>query len=95
MKIDDKEIERLLEGFESEDIKIPEELGEKLDLKLKELKPKKYKRWISVSVASILILGISYAISPSFRTFGDTVFKYIFGDIGIENQVIKVHLDKI
>ncbi len=40
MKIDDKEIERLLEGFESEDIKIPEELGEKLDLKLKELKPK-------------------------------------------------------
>lgn len=87
MKIDDKEIERLLEGFESEDIKIPEELGEKLDLKLKELKPKKYKRWISVSVASILILGISYAISPSFRTFGDTVFKYIFGDIGIENAV--------
>ncbi len=66
---------------------MPEELDEKLNIKLKELKPKKYKKWISASVASILIIGVSYSIIPSFKTFGDTVFKYIFGDIGVENAV--------
>lgn len=87
MKIDDKEIEKLLEDFDGENIKVPEELDEKLNIKLKELKPKKYKKWISASVASILIIGVSYSIIPSFKTFGDTVFKYIFGDIGVENAV--------
>lgn len=85
MKIDDKEIEKLLEDFDGENIRVPGELDEKLNMKLKELKPKKYKKWISASVASILVLGVSYSTVPSFRTFGDTVFKYIFGDIGIEN----------
>lgn len=87
MKINDKEIEKLLEDFDGENIKVPEELDEKLNIKLKELKPKKYKKWISASVASILIIGVSYSIIPSFKTFGDTVFKYIFGDIGVENAV--------
>lgn len=87
MKIDDKEIEKLLEDFDGENIKVPEELDEKLNIKLKELKPKKYKKWISASVASILIIGVSYGTIPSFKTFGDTVFKYIFGDIGVENAV--------
>lgn len=87
MKIDDKEIEKLLEDFDGENIKVPEELDEKLNIKLKELKPKKYKKWISASVASVLIIGVSYSIIPSFKTFGDTVFKYIFGDIGVENAV--------
>lgn len=85
MKIDDKEIEKLLEDFDGENIKVPEELDEKLNIKLKELKPKKYKKWISASVASILIIGVSYGTIPSFKTFGDTVFKYIFGDVGVEN----------
>lgn len=87
MKIDDKEIEKLLEDFDGENIKVPEELDEKLNIKLKELKPKKYKKWISASVASILIIGVSYGTIPSFKTFGDTVFKYIFGDVGVENAV--------
>lgn len=87
MKIDDKEIEKLLEDFKGENIKVPEELDEKLNIKLKELKPKKYKKWISASVASILIIGVSYGTIPSFKTFGDTVFKYIFGDVGVENAV--------
>lgn len=87
MKIDDKDIEKLLEDFDDENIKVPEELDEKLNKKLKELKPKKYKKWLSASVASILIMGVLYSTIPSFKTFGDTVFKYIFGDIGVENAV--------
>ncbi len=87
MKIDDKDIEKLLEDFDGENVKVPEELDEKLNQKLKELKPKKYKKWLSASVASILIIGVSYSTIPSFKTFGDTVFKYIFGDIGVENAV--------
>lgn len=87
MKIDDKEIEKLLEDFDGGNIKVPEELDEKLNIKLKELKPKKYKKWLSASVASILIIGILYSTIPPFKTFGDTVFKYIFGDIGVENAV--------
>lgn len=87
MKIDDKDIEKLLESFDGENIRVPEELDEKLNQKLKELKYKKYKKWISASVASILIIGVSYSTIPSFKTFGDTVFKYIFGDIGVENAV--------
>lgn len=84
---EEKEIEKLLSEFESENIKIPGELDERLNVKLKELKPKKYKKWAVTSVASILIIGVSYAFVPSFRTFADTMFKYIFGDIGIENAV--------
>lgn len=57
-------------------------------MKLKQLKPKKkYKKWLSASVASLLIISVSYSVVPSFKTFGDTVFKYIFGDIGVENAV--------
>ena len=84
---EEKEIEKLLSEFESENIKIPGELDERLNVKLKELKPKKYKKWAVTSVASILIIGVSYAFVPSFRTFADTMFRYIFGDIGIENAV--------
>ena len=84
---EEKEIEKLLSEFESENIKIPDELDEILNTKLKELKPKKYKKWAITSVASILIIGVSYAFVPSFRTFADTMFRYIFGDIGIENAV--------
>ena len=84
---EEKEIEKLLSEFESENIKIPDELDERLNTKLKELKPKKYKKWAITSVASILIIGVSYAFVPGFRTFADTMFKYIFGDIGIENAV--------
>ena len=84
---EEKEIEKLLSEFESENIKIPDELDERLNTKLKELKPKKYKKWAITSVASILIIGVSYAFVPSFRTFADTMFRYIFGDIGIENAV--------
>ena len=38
---EEKEIEKLLSEFENEDIKIPDELDERLNDKLKELKPKK------------------------------------------------------
>lgn len=88
MKIDDKEIEKLLENFDGENINVPDELEEKLNIKLKELKPnKKYKKCIYALVASILVVCVSYGTIPSFRIFGDTVFKYIFGDIGVENAV--------
>ena len=84
---EEKEIEKLLSEFENEDIKIPDELDKRLNTKLKELKPKKYRKWAITSVASILIIGVSYAFVPTFRTFADTMFRYIFGDIGIENAV--------
>ena len=48
---EEKEIEKLLSEFESENIKIPDELDERLNTKLKELKPKKYKKWAITSVA--------------------------------------------
>lgn len=87
MKIDDKEIEKLLQDFSGEDIEVPKELDEKLKLKLEELKPRKNKTWSVKLVASILILIMSYIFVPSFQTFANTAFKYIFGDVGVENAV--------
>ncbi|WP_195251454.1 DUF5643 domain-containing protein [Romboutsia sp. 1001713B170207_170306_H8] len=87
MRIYDNDIEKLLEEFESEEIKVPDKLDDKLNLKLKELKLNPYKKWIVSSAASILVIGISYITIPSFRSFGDSVFKYIFSDIGFENAV--------
>lgn len=87
MKIDDKEIEELLKGFESEEIKIPNSLDEKIHNKLEEIKPKKTKKRIITVIASILIMIVSYSTIPSFKSFANQVFMYIFGDIGIENAV--------
>ena len=89
---EEKEIEKLLSEFENEDIKIPDELDERLNDKLKELKPKKYRKWAITSVASILIIGVSYAFVPGFRTFADTMFKYIFGDFDIIVNRVEVGL---
>ena len=88
MKIDDKEIEKLLEDFDGENIKVPDELDEKLNMRLKELRPKKkHKKWAMAFASSILILMMSYIFVPSFKTFADTAFQYIFEDVGIENAV--------
>ena len=65
---EEKEIEKLLSEFESENIKIPGELDERLNVKLKELKPKKYKKWAVTSVASILIIGVSFALKIETET---------------------------
>lgn len=85
MKIDDKEIDKLLEEFKSEKIKVPEILDEKLNTKLNEIRPKNKNKLIKSLIASILILVLSYSTIPGFKTFADNVFKYILGDIGIEN----------
>lgn len=85
MRIDEKDIDKLLEEFEGEDIKIPETLDTRLNEKLKELKPKKKNRFVKSLIASVAILVLSYSVIPGFKTFADNVFKYIFGDIGIEN----------
>ncbi|MGL5347716.1 MAG: DUF4179 domain-containing protein [Peptostreptococcaceae bacterium] len=85
MKIDDKEIDKLLEEFNSEEIKLPEILDEKLNTKLNELRPKKKNKFMKSLIASIVILVLSYSTIPGFKTFADNVFKYILGDIGIEN----------
>ena len=87
MKIDDKEIDKLLEDFHGENIKVPQILDEKLNDMLEELKPRKSKKALKSVIASILILIISYTTIPHFKTFADNVFKYIFGDIGVENAV--------
>lgn len=87
MKIDDKEINKLLEEFKGKDINVPQELDYKLNQKLNELKPKKKNVFIKSLVASIMILILSYSIVPEFKTFADNIFKYIFGDIGVENAV--------
>lgn len=85
MNIEDKDINKLLQDFEGEDIKVPKNLDDKLNNKLKELKPKKYKKILLSTIASILIFILSYSIIPSFKTFANQVFKYIFGDVGVEN----------
>ena len=44
MKIEDKDIDKLLEDFQGADIKVPDNLDEKLNEKLNSIKPnKKYK----------------------------------------------------
>lgn len=89
MRIDDKDIDKLLEGFESKDIEIPTNLERKLNKKLIELKPKnsdKYK-FIKLAMVGALVLLVSYSIIPPFRSFANDMFKYIFGDIGIENAI--------
>lgn len=89
MKIEDKDIDKLLEDFQGKDIKIPENLDEKLNEKLNSIKPKdnKYKSVTKYLIASVLMCILSYGFIPSFRTFSDNVFEYIFGDLGIENAV--------
>ncbi|MBC5995301.1 hypothetical protein EAI30_07480 [Romboutsia ilealis] len=87
MKIDDKEIDKLLYGFQGDDIDIPSELDLKLNNKLEEIKPKGNKNKIIAVVASILLLSISYTTIPSFKSFANQIFSYLFSDIGIENAI--------
>ncbi len=87
MKIDDKDIEKMLENFNSEEIEVPKELDERLNQKLKSIKPKKSKKVLIATVASILVISLSYTTIHSFKTFADGVIKYIFGDAGIDNAV--------
>ena len=85
--LEEKQIDELLSQFEGENIEIPKELDDRLNLKLEELRPKKYKKWMISSVAIIIVMVFSYNFVLPFRSFADTMFKYIFGDIGIENAV--------
>ncbi|MGL5313691.1 MAG: DUF4179 domain-containing protein, partial [Peptostreptococcaceae bacterium] len=71
----------------AKNIKVSQELYYKLNGKLNELKPKKKRVYIKSIVASILILILSYSVLPGFKTFADNIFKYIFGDVGVENAV--------
>lgn len=89
MKIEDKEIDKLLEDFQGEDIEVPDILEEKLNKKLIDIKPKnnKHKTVSKYLAASVIICVLSYGLIPSFRTFANNVFEYIFGDLGIENAV--------
>lgn len=88
MKIEDKDIDKLLEDFQGADIKVPDNLDEKLNEKLNSIKPnKKYKSVSKYLVSSVLICILSYGFIPSFRIFANNVFEYIFGDLGIENAV--------
>lgn len=87
MKIDDKDIDKLLENFSGEDIDIPKNLDGKLNEKLSQIKPKKNHKLLKIASISIIILIGTYTLIPSFRSFANDVFKYIFGDIGIENAV--------
>lgn len=41
MKIEDKDIDKLLEDFQGADIKVPDNLDEKLNEKLNSIKPNK------------------------------------------------------
>ena len=85
--LEEKQIDELLSQFEGENIETPKELDDRLNLKLEELRTKKYKKWIISSAAVITVMVFSYNFIMPFRSFADTVFKYIFGDIGIENAV--------
>lgn len=88
MKIEDKDIDKLLEDFQGADIKVPDNLDEKLNEKLNSIKPnKKYKSVSKYLVSSVLICILLYGFIPSFRIFANNVFEYIFGDLGIENAV--------
>lgn len=85
MKIEDKDIDKLLEDFQGADIKVPDNLDEKLNEKLNSIKSnKKYKSVSKYLVSSVLICILSYGFIPSFRIFANNVFEYIFGDLGIE-----------
>ena len=75
MKIEDKDIDKLLEDFQGADIKVPDNLDEKLNEKLNSIKPnKKYKSVSKYLVSSVLICILSYGFIPSFRIFANNVF---------------------
>ena len=78
MKIEDKDIDKLLEDFQGADIKVPDNLDEKLNEKLNSIKPnKKYKSVSKYLVSSVLICILSYGFIPSFRIF-DVVNRLFF-----------------
>lgn len=89
MKIDDKDINKLLNEFKCEEIVVPKNLEDKLNKKLQEINPKNKRNsaFIRLSITGALILIISYSAVPSFRSFANDIFKYILGDIGIENAI--------
>lgn len=95
-KINDIEIEKMLEDFEGKKIEIPVELDERLNEKLKELTPNekldnsilnKIRKPLIVVIASILLVTLSYISIPEFRTFADGVIKLISGDVGVDNAI--------
>lgn len=80
-----EEINKLLESFEGEEIKLPDELDIRLDKKLKEIKPRKNRYLLKGMIASILITVISYTMIPSFRSFASDILKLLFSDVGVQN----------
>ena len=67
MKIEDKDIDKLLEDFQGADIKVPDNLDEKLNEKLNSIKSnKKYK-----SVSKYLVSSAPF-LSPLPINFDDT-----------------------
>ncbi|MGL5752521.1 MAG: hypothetical protein ACRCXT_18440, partial [Paraclostridium sp.] len=66
MRRDDKDMDKLLEIFESKDIEIPTNLEQRLNEKLIELKQNnngKYK-FIKLAIVGSLVLLASYSVIP-------------------------------
>lgn len=84
-ELDEIEINKILENFEGEEIEVPKYLSEKVDKKLKDIKPKKNKYILKGLVACGLLIVISYAAIPSFRGFASDILKLLFSDAGVQN----------
>lgn len=84
-KVDELEINKMLEDFELEKIEIPESLDPMLNEKLDSIKPKRNRYLLKGLVACALVIIISYVSIPSFRTFATEVIKLLLLDSGVQN----------
>lgn len=86
-ELDEIEINKMLDDFDSEEIDIPEKLSEELESKLNNIKPKKTKYILKGLVACSILIVISYTVLPSFRSFASDILKLLFPDVGVQNAV--------
>ncbi|MGL4910800.1 MAG: hypothetical protein ACRC3Y_00075 [Romboutsia sp.] len=85
--IDEVDIDKMLESFEGEEIKLPNALDIKLDEKLKEIEPRKNRYVLKGMIACILVMVVSFTTIPSFRSFASDILKLLFSDVGVQNAV--------
>lgn len=82
------EIERLLDTFTKEEIKVPtSKLEEQLGDRLVHMNKRKRQPLLKVMVASLILVIVSYITIPEIQVFASQIIENLFHDLGIQKAV--------